>query len=152
MTEKVTMEDIRHRIDMERPVQKLFWRNFMEPLIERYADQAREDERAEAQLVIDDLREQLERALVPKFKGGIVTGCTNPFHSHMADVMANLARMSECTFAPPPEKCRHTTGWGQPIIDWYREIGIEHTPADESPAIHCFKCGEPLTASTKEEE
>jgi hypothetical protein len=65
MTERVTMEDIRisARAGVLAPT------SFRE-LLERYADQHAEDARAEAQSEIDDLKAQLERAIVPKFSVG----------------------------------------------------------------------------------
>jgi RNA-binding protein YlmH len=34
---------------------------------------------------------------------GIITGCTNPFHTHYADVVSNINRLNKCTFAEPSE-------------------------------------------------
>lgn len=34
---------------------------------------------------------------------GVITGCTNPFHAHLADVAENMRKMSQCTFADPPD-------------------------------------------------
>jgi len=34
---------------------------------------------------------------------GTVTGCTNTWHTHAVDVMANLANMQQCTFARPED-------------------------------------------------
>ena len=35
---------------------------------------------------------------------GVVTGCTKPWHTHYADVAANLTKMNQCTFAPAPDR------------------------------------------------
>jgi hypothetical protein len=69
---KVTMDYLAEELMAATPLRvsaQQIW-DHIEPLIQSYADQAVEEARAEAQLVIDDLREQLDRALVPKFKVG----------------------------------------------------------------------------------
>jgi hypothetical protein len=117
----------------------------------------------DAKAEVADLRDQLDRALVPRFRMGDKVSMgpgrkgTVEFISEISYIISDGSGVEmtfhESSLSPLPEKCQHTTGWGtgwgQPIIEWYREAGIG-TSMDESTTTHCFKCGESLTSGEGE--
>jgi len=64
--DEVTMTGIAEMMGRWYAISDLTFSKDVQPLIQRYADQAAENARMEAQLVIDHLNDQLRRALVPK--------------------------------------------------------------------------------------
>jgi hypothetical protein len=153
MTEKVTMEDIAESLNRDFPenlrnsiVAKL------RPLIERYADQAREEARAESYLVIDDLREKLEGALVPKFRMGDKVSIgpgrkgTVEFISEISYIISDGSWVEmtfhESSLSPLPEKCQHEDIQGN---KWANQTfwGVDSFK-------FCPSCGESLTSGEGE--
>jgi hypothetical protein len=142
MTEKVTIEDLR-RLWETNAVVWIEWKRS----IQSYADQAREEARAEAQLVIDDLRDQLEGALVPKFKVGdkVNSSETGPEIIKGAYVAYEVEgsgeiRYREDYFAPLETECQHEDSEGNP---W-----VNQTFWGFNAFVFCPSCGESLTKET----
>jgi hypothetical protein len=156
MTEKVTMKEIYEALGRNNKVALL---------VERYADQAREDARAEAgkwhdeynalMKVTADLREQLDRVLVPRFKVGDrvtwgdyqadVTGIETSYalnirggNTRIFPLAAERIMESDLSLAPLETECRHETHrWLDPNGDGFLGRKV--------PNNNCPLCGESLT-------
>jgi hypothetical protein len=136
------MEDIRGAVAL---VEGGYWRRSL-PLIQRYADQHAEQAKDEAQLVIDDLTAQLERALVPRFKvGDRVTLKHEPKNDRIREVgspvifyeVPGYGRASEESLSPLPEKCQHNDIHGNSYASTIY-AGLDYN--------NCPRCGASLTS------
>jgi hypothetical protein len=134
---KVTMEEMRRVWWAE--TSETSW-NVMKPLITRYTDQAVEEATA-------DLREQSDRALVPKWSpGDELLDDMDHLVTVVEPIVAYRVRgvdghewwtgWNESDLAPLERECQHLKG---------------HTPQNFGPFVHydfCPKCGESLTKET----
>jgi len=162
--DEVTMTGIAEMMGRWYAISDLTFSKDVQPLIQRYADQAAENARMEAQLVIDHLNEQLGRALVPKFKVGdrvtwgkhevtialVETSYTlYKLKVNSGNSFDTVYRIPEDSLSPLPDKCpvNHQVISGQNVV-----VQVDNYSDFVTGAHFCLYCGESLTASTKESE